>query len=173
MTVVEIEDARDRPWVSVIGAGSSTPDWVEASEAVGERLAERDAVLVTGGLGGVMEAACRAYKEAGGALSIGVLPGEDRDAANEGVDVPVVTGLGHVRNALVGANADVVVAFAGAGGTMSEIGFARIHGTPVLGMGAWDHTTGVVEVDDVERGLAILDDFLEGDYSGHLGPAGD
>lgn len=163
------DQARDRPWVGVVGSGSTPLERPDAVEAVGAHLARRGAVLVTGGLAGTMEAVGRAYKGADGPLSVGILPGTDRAAANPHVDVPVVTGLGDARNALVAANADLVVAFPGGGGTMSEVGFARVHGKAILAVGAWEDLDGVEAVDDVGRGLEVLDGFLEGEMRGDPG----
>ncbi|WP_416839809.1 TIGR00725 family protein [Haloferax sp. DFSO52] len=119
--------------VSVVG-GSVVPDPVEAiAEDVGRLLAQRGHTVVCGGLGGVMEAACRGAKDAGG-TTIGILPGEDRSEANQYVDICLVTGLGHARNALVVMNADAVVAIDGSGGTLSEIGFGNVFDRPIAGI---------------------------------------
>jgi uncharacterized protein (TIGR00725 family) len=104
---------------------------------VGRELGSRGAVLVCGGLGGVMEAACRGAKEAGG-TTIGILPGSDRSAANEHVDFAIPTGLGEARNALVVRAADALVAVGGGYGTLSEIAFALKAGKRVVGLGSWD-----------------------------------
>jgi uncharacterized protein (TIGR00725 family) len=100
--------------------------------------------LVCGGLGGVMEAACRGAKGAGG-TTIGILPGSERAAANAFVDVAVPTGLGEARNALVVRAADAVIAVGGGYGTLSEIALALKAGKPVVGLGSWD-IEGVVSV---------------------------
>jgi uncharacterized protein (TIGR00725 family) len=121
----------------VVGPGDARPEEAKAAEGVGRALAECGAVVVSGGLGGVMEAACRGAKAAGGA-TIGILPGADRAAANEFVDFAVPTGLGEARNALVVRAADVLVAVGGAYGTLSEIAFALKAGKRVVGIGSWD-----------------------------------
>jgi uncharacterized protein (TIGR00725 family) len=100
-------------------------------------LAELGAIVVTGGRGGVMEAACRGAKEAGG-LTVGILPGLERSDANPFVDVSLPTGLGEMRNGLVARAGQAVVAIGGAWGTLAEIAFARAAGTPVFGVGTWD-----------------------------------
>jgi uncharacterized protein (TIGR00725 family) len=123
--------------VAVVGAGEAGPGEAEAAEAVGRELAERGAVLVCGGLGGVMEAACRGAK-AGGGATLGILPGPDRSAANQHVDVAVATGLGEARNALVVRAADVLVAVGGGYGTLSEIALALKTGKRVVGVGSWE-----------------------------------
>jgi uncharacterized protein (TIGR00725 family) len=113
------------------------------AEEVGRLLARRGAVVVCGGLGGVMEAACRGASRAGG-TTVGVLPGLDRGAANPFVSVAVATGLGEARNALVVRAADALIAVGGAYGTLSEIALALKAGKPVIGLGTW-------EIDGVER----------------------
>jgi uncharacterized protein (TIGR00725 family) len=110
---------------------------------VGRLLARRGAVVVCGGLGGVMEAACRGASREGG-TAVGILPGLDRGAANPFVSVAVATGLGEARNALVVRAADALIAVGGAYGTLSEIALALKAGKPVIGLGTW-------EIDGVER----------------------
>jgi uncharacterized protein (TIGR00725 family) len=124
------------PYIAVVGPGEATDDELTAAEAVGRGLAERGAVLVCGGLGGVMTGACRGAKAAGG-TTVGILPGNERAAANEWVDVAVSTGLGEARNALVVRAADAVVAVGGGYGTLSEIALALKAGKPVIGVDTW------------------------------------
>ena len=123
--------------VAVIGSGDCTAEEAAAAEAVGRLLAEAGAVLVCGGRGGVMAAACRGAKSAGG-LTIGILPGVDASEANPWVDVPIVTGLGEARNAIVVRSADAVIAVGGGYGTLSEIAFALKWGRRVVGLGTWE-----------------------------------
>lgn len=123
-------------FVAVIGSAACRPPVAEAAEAVGREIAQRGHVLVCGGRGGVMEAACRGAKAAGG-LTVGILPGTDRREANPFVDVPIATGLGEARNVLVVRAADAVVAVHGEAGTLSEIGLALKMGKPVVGLGTW------------------------------------
>jgi len=123
-----------------------------AAEEVGRALGERGVALVCGGLGGVMEAACRGAKGAGGA-TIGILPGSDRAAANGFVDVAIPTGLGEARNALVVRAADAVVAVGGGYGTLSEIALALRAGKRVVGLGTWE-IDGVVAADDPGAAVA-------------------
>ena len=124
--------------VAVVGAGGAVePQSLAAAEAVGEGLARAGAVIVTGGLGGVMEAACRGARRAGG-TTLGILPGHDRGAANPYVDVAVATGLGELRDGLVVRSADALVAIAGGYGTLSEIALALKAGKRVVGVGTWE-----------------------------------
>jgi uncharacterized protein (TIGR00725 family) len=133
--------------VAVIGPGQAPPDVLDAAEAVGRELARRGAAVVCGGLGGAMEAACRGARAAGG-LTIGILPGDDRAAANPWVSVAIPTGLGELRNGLVVRAGDAVVAVAGEFGTLSEIGLALKIGRPVVGLRTWELARGGRPVTD-------------------------
>jgi uncharacterized protein (TIGR00725 family) len=130
--------------VAVVGAGRATAEQERVAEEVGRELARAGAVVVCGGLGGVMEAACRGAKDGDGA-TLGILPGLDRAAANPFVDVAVPTGLGEARNALVVRAADALVAVGGEYGTLSEIALALKTGKPVVALGSWE-IDGVVAV---------------------------
>ncbi len=125
-----------RPVVSVIGSAQAA-DWEwQAAEAVGRLLAERGAVLVTGGRGGVMEAASRGARQAGG-LTIGLLPGTSPEEGNPYLTVALPTGLRQARNALVVLAGQAVIAIGGGYGTLSEIALALKAGKPVVGLGTW------------------------------------
>lgn len=123
--------------IAVIGGRAAGEEELAAASEVGRGIAEVGAQLVCGGLGGVMEAACEGARSAGG-LTIGLLPGTDRDAANPHVTVAIPTGLGEARNLLVVRTADAVVAIDGAYGTLSEIAFALNAGCPVVGLSTWE-----------------------------------
>jgi uncharacterized protein (TIGR00725 family) len=125
------------PYVAVVGPGDASPDELLSAEEVGAGLAAAGAVVVTGGLGGVMEAACRGARSEHG-HTLGILPGEDRDAANGWVEIAVTTGLGELRNGLVVRAVDAVVAVGGGHGTLSEVALALKLGRPVVGLGTWD-----------------------------------
>jgi len=120
--------------VSVIGGSTVLDEEYELAREVGRLLAERGHDVVCGGLGGVMEGACAGAKEAGG-HTIGILPGERREAANGWVDTAIATGLGHARNPLVVMNGDAAIAVDGGGGTLSELGFTHVFQRPVAGLG--------------------------------------
>ena len=123
--------------ISVIGAGDNPPDAViTAAEEVGRELARRGAVVVCGGLNGVMEAVCKGAKAEGG-VTIGILPGDDPATANPWVDYPICTGMGYARNAIVVKSGRAVIAVGGAFGTLSEIGHALGDGIPVVGLNTW------------------------------------
>lgn len=146
--------------VAVIGASSASATERAAAEVIGRLMAEAGAVIVCGGLGGVMEAACRGAR-AGGGLTIGILPGRDRLQANDFVDVAIPTGIGEARNSLVVAAADAVVAVGGEFGTLSEIALALKAGTPVIGLGTWElarpgaAASGVRSTDSPEEAVAL------------------
>jgi len=122
--------------IAVIGAGRCSEGVAQVAESVGRELARRGATLVCGGLGGVMEAACRGAKSEGG-LTIGILPGSSRHEANPYVDTPVVTGLGGARNVIVVRTSQAVIAVGGEYGTLSEIAYALKLGIPVVGLSTW------------------------------------
>jgi len=129
--------AGDAVHVAVSGGGRADDEACRLAEQVGLELARLGAVVVTGGLGGAMEAACRGAK-AGGGTTVGILPSDDRADANPWVDVAVPTGLGEGRNALVVRAAEAVIAVAGEFGTLSEIALALRLGRPVVGLGTWE-----------------------------------
>ena len=128
----------------MIGPGDASAVELAIAEEVGARLVDLGATVVTGGLGGVMEAASRGAKSRRG-LTIGLLPGLDRSEANGWVDVAIATGLGEIRNALIVRTSDALVAVGGGVGTLSEIGFALKLGRPVIGVGTFE-VEGVVQV---------------------------
>ena len=125
------------PYIAVVGPSAGTPAELALGEAVGKLIAEAGAVLVCGGMGGVMEAAAGGCHEAGG-RAVGILPGTDRADANPYLTVAVATGMGEARNAVVVRTADVVIAIAGEFGTLSEIALALKMGKPVVGLGTWE-----------------------------------
>lgn len=127
--------------VAVVGPGDADATLRALAEQVGEGLGRRGVGVVCGGLGGVMEAACRGARRAGGP-TVGLLPGLDPRAANAYVDVAVPTGLGEVRNILVVRAGAAVIAVGGGYGTLSEVAFALKHGTPVVGLETWDPPAG-------------------------------
>ena len=132
-----------RPYVAVIGPSDATSQETRNAEEIGRKLAEAGAVVVCGGLGGIMEAACRGASTAAG-TTIGLLPGTDRDSANEYLQIALPTGLGELRNGLVIRAADAVIAVGGAYGTLSEIALALRTGVPVIGLNTW-------EIEGIER----------------------
>ncbi|WP_135824043.1 TIGR00725 family protein [Halorussus ruber] len=144
--------------VSVIGGGTVTDEQAQTAEAVGKLLAQRGHTVVCGGLGGVMEAACRGATDAGG-RTIGILPGEERAAANPYVDTAIATGLGHARNPLVVMNGDAVIAVDGGVGTLSELGFAGVFERPIAGLGTHD-APGVEPVESPNEAVEFVESVV-------------
>ncbi len=122
--------------IAVVGGEEAPPEALAQAEAVGRELARRGCTLICGGRGGVMEAACRGAREAGG-RTVGVLPGTDRSEMNPYVELAIVSGVGRARNLIVVLSADAVIAVDGGYGTLSEIGFALQYGKPVVGLATW------------------------------------
>jgi uncharacterized protein (TIGR00725 family) len=136
--------------IAVIGNSSCSPEEARLSETIGELLAQRGAILICGGLGGVMEAVCRGAKSKGG-LTVGILPGQDIIMANPWVDITVVTGIGEARNVAVVKSAQAVIAVGGSYGTLSEIAFALKNGIPVIGLNTWSLSHNGQEDDSIIR----------------------
>jgi len=125
-----------RRLVAVCGESDPQTSLANLAFELGRGIAERDAVLICGGLTGVMEHAARGARSAGG-LTIGLLPGEDPTEANEYIDIAIASGLGHARNAILARTADGVVALGGGLGTLSEIALALRNGRPTVGIQTW------------------------------------
>ena len=154
--------------IAVVGAGEAPEAVMRRAEEVGAALAANGAVLVCGGLGGVMAAACRGAKSMGG-TTVGLLPGRDPGAANQWVDVVVPTGLGEARNALVVGSAAAVIAVDGEYGTLSEIALALRAGVPVIGIGTWslirpggEVDTGIVPMEDPAEAAVVAVTYAGG-----------
>ena len=136
--------------IGVIGNSSCSPEEAKLAVRVGALLAEQGVTVICGGLGGVMEAACRGAKSKGG-LTVGILPGQDSSTANPWVDVPVVTGIGEARNAAVVKSAQAVIAVGGSYGTLSEIAYALKSGIPVIGLNTWSLSRNGRQDDSIVR----------------------
>lgn len=122
--------------IAVIGDSACSTQESKLAETVGALLAEQGATIVCGGLGGVMEAVCRGAKSKGG-LTIGILPGQDASTANPWIDIPIPTGMGEGRNAMVAKSAQAVIAIGGRYGTLSEIAYALKSNIPLIGLNTW------------------------------------
>jgi uncharacterized protein (TIGR00725 family) len=151
-------------YISVIGGGRCGAAEYALAEEVGRLVAQKGATLVCGGLAGVMEAAARGAKEAGG-TTIGILPGHDRARANPYLDHVVTTGMGHARNLAVVSSGDAVIAVGGGYGTLSEIGLAAKIGRPVVLLAGWrlqndEGTEGVWYASSAREALALVDEAL-------------
>lgn len=144
------------PYVAVVGPSAGTPAELALGEAVGRGLAEAGAVLVCGGMGGVMEAAAGGAMKAGG-KTVGILPTGSRLEGNPYLTIAIATGMGEARNAIVVRTADVVVAVHGEFGTLSEIALALKMGKPVVGLGTWELRKAGEAVDDIVRATSAED----------------
>ncbi|MBU0672777.1 MAG: TIGR00725 family protein [Candidatus Margulisbacteria bacterium] len=138
--------AKGKMFISVVGESDASRQNYKLAEEVGRLIAKAGAVLICGGLKGVMEAAAKGAKSAGG-LTVGILPGSHHDQANPYIDIPIVTGLGYARNKLVVKTGYAVIAIGGKYGTLSEIAFALGYGVPVVGLGTWELIRGNGKVD--------------------------
>lgn len=152
-------------FITVIGASDCSAEETKLAEEVGRELARRGATLICGGLEGVMEAACRGAYSQGG-ITIGILPGNSRKDANPYVRIPIVTGMGYTRNAIVAKSGQAVIAIGGRYGTLSEIAYALQNNIPVIGLGTWSLARGGVAdksiivaqnpVDAVEKAIGLI-----------------
>jgi uncharacterized protein (TIGR00725 family) len=123
-------------FIGVIGGSEISKEVYRLAEEVGREIARHNATLVCGGMGGVMEAACKGASKAGG-LTIGILPGDSRKQANRYVQIPIVSGIGYARNVAVVKSSQAVIAVDGSYGTLTEIGYALQAGIPIIGLGTW------------------------------------
>lgn len=143
--------------IGVIGASRCSPEIAELAEEVGREIGKKGAVLICGGLGGVMEFASKGVKEAGG-LTIGILPGRSREEANTYIDVPIVTGMGHARNVIIAHSSDSMIAISGEHGTLSEIAIGLKLQKTIIGLNTWD-IVGVIKVktpaEAVEKAMRV------------------
>jgi uncharacterized protein (TIGR00725 family) len=140
--------------IAVVGGGACSPEVRDTAKRLGQIIASHGHVLICGGLGGVMEAACCGAREAGG-LCVGILPGK-RQEANTCVDVTIATGMGHARNAIIVKSADVVIALPGELGTLSEMALAMKMNKPVISLNSWE-ICGAFQVEDPEEVAELLD----------------
>jgi len=133
----DTETGRKRKIIAVIGGAEASEKHLKIAEEIGSLIAKRDAVLITGGMGGVMSAASKGAKEANG-LVIGILPTADKESANPYVDIPIVTGLNQARNVIIARTCDCAIAINGKYGTLSEIAYCLMYDVPVIGIDTWN-----------------------------------
>lgn len=154
-----------KPVIGVIGAGQCSREEQEKAAVVGCYVAKHGGIIVCGGLGGIMEGAARGAREAGG-VTIGILPSEHKEDANPYIDYVIPTGFGEARNILVVRAADVIVAFPGKYGTLSEMAFAMVADKPLVSVSAWKLTDERVhEVDDPLEAASLAMKLAVGDNS--------
>jgi hypothetical protein len=140
--------------VAVIGAGDAPMNVRKLAFELGREIARRSAVLLNGGRTGVMESAAAGARKEGG-HTIGILPGYDRRAANRHVEFAIATGIGEARNAVIVASADAIIALAGEGGTLAEIGFAKKFGKPIVALNSWPAIDGLHRADTPTGAVAL------------------
>jgi uncharacterized protein (TIGR00725 family) len=145
--------------IAVIGAGQCESSIYQLALEVGEEVAKRGAILVCGGLGGVMEAAAKGASMAGG-LTVGILPGPSSNSANPYIKIPVATDMGQARNVIIAHTADGLVAVAGGAGTLSEIGHSLKLGKPVVGLKTIPNLRGVHYVDTAQEAIARIFELI-------------
>ena len=153
--------SRQQLIIGVIGAGSASPRGLDDAYQVGRLIAERGAVLICGGLGGVMEAASRGCAEAGGDV-LGILPGSSSDFANPYVTLPIVTAMGHARNIIIAQTASALIAIEGEYGTLSEMAIGMKLGRPVVQLNSWSQLLATYQAETPEQAVEILFSALEG-----------
>ena len=139
--------------IAVLGGAVCDATIAGTARLVGKGVAERGGILICGGRTGVMEAACRGAKEAGG-LTIGILPGHDKRAANPYVEIPLATGMGEARNCIIVRSADAAIAIDGSYGTLSEISFCLKLGVPIVGLNTWDIDPAIHKAKDAYEAVA-------------------
>ncbi len=145
--------------IGIIGAGIADKETYELAYKVGKLLAERGAIIYTGGLGGVMEAASKGAFDAGG-ITVGILPGNKAEDANPYVKIVILTDMGHARNVILVRSVDIVVAIAGGYGTLSEIALSLKMWKPVIGLKTWENIPDVHYVNSADEVLSKILEFL-------------
>ncbi len=142
--------------IAVIGGSNAAHKDLDAAYQVGLELAKRGAIVLCGGMTGVMEAVCKGAKEAGG-TTVGIMPGNNVEDANDYIDIAIPTGLGFARNAIVARAGGAIIAIDGAYGTLSEIGHGLSDGTPIVGLNTWQFIIDGKEDTTIERADNPLD----------------
>jgi len=154
--------------IAIVGGGVCSPEACRSARLLGGLLASQGHILLCGGRGGVMEAACRGAHESGG-LAVGILPGE-REEANSYVDIAIVTGMGQARNAVIVKSADAVVALPGEMGTLSDMALALKMKKPLISLGSWE-LPGALAAKSPEEAMELLDKIrLPSDAAGSVRP---
>jgi uncharacterized protein (TIGR00725 family) len=141
--------------IGVIGASQCSHNLAQIAQAIGQGIAERGDILICGGLAGVMEAACRGAKQAGG-VTVGILPGAEKTSANPYVDIPIASGFGYARNLIIVQSSDGIIAVGGRYGTLSEIAFASQLQIPLVGVSTWEIEAPILRASTPEEALVLL-----------------
>ncbi|MCJ7811922.1 TIGR00725 family protein [bacterium] len=146
--------------IGVLGGRQVSEEILKLAREVGREIAQKDAILICGGLGGVMEAACKGAKKAGG-LTVGLLPGSSMVEANLYIDIVIPTGMGVARNAVIINACDGVIAIGGSYGTLSEMAFARQRAIPVVSLRSWQFDDTILTAESPEKAVALLFQQIE------------
>ncbi len=155
----------DRPYrIGLIGSGDANPDLAEIAYEVGYLIGSKKAVLICGGLGGVMEAGSKGCIEAGG-LTIGVLPEKETDSANPYISIPIATGMGYARNLIIVLSSEVIIAVGGGFGTLSEIAYASKFKKHIIGIRTWANIPGLKYVSTPKEAVEMAFSFLSSSTS--------
>jgi len=157
-----------KPVIAVIGAGKCSKKLRDMAFEVGRIVAEKGGVIVCGGMGGIMEGAARGAKEAGG-VTIGILPSDLKEDANEFIDFVIPTGFGEARNIMVVRAADAVIAFPGKFGTLTEMAFALHARKPVISINAWRLSDEISQVDSPQEAAELAMKLAGGENDGGEG----
>lgn len=148
-----MKDFRKRTRIGVIGGAQPDKESLQTAYKIGQLIAERGAILVCGGLSGIMEASSKGARLAGG-MTVGILPGNFSKDANPYIDIPIATGLGYSRNSLVAMNSDILIAIDGQYGTLTEIAYGCIYGKKIIGLNTWN-IKGVIRAETAEEAVEL------------------
>jgi hypothetical protein len=149
---------KKKVFIGIIGAGKCSKKIFTLAEEVGKEIAKAGAILVCGGLGGVMEGAAKGVKGTKG-ITVGILPGDSKEDANPHIDIPIVTGLGEARNLVVIRSSDAIIALPGKYGTLSELSFAVKLEKPVVGISTWDISERIAKAKDPKQAVELALDL--------------
>jgi len=151
---------KQRVTISVIGGHDASDEAEKLAYDVGKIVARVGGILVCGGLGGVMQAASKGAKDAGG-VTIGILPGKDKAEANPYIDIALPTSIGYSRNVIVACSADIIVALPGSHGTRSEISYGIVYKRPIIDLGNWN-IEGMIKVNNAEEAGEQMKKYITG-----------
>jgi uncharacterized protein (TIGR00725 family) len=143
-----------RKIIAVIGGSQPDEKSLEIAEQVGSLIAKKNAILITGGLGGVMNAASKGAKASNG-MVVGILPTSEKESANPYVDIPIVTGISAARNIIIARTCDCAIAIDGKYGTLSEIAYCLMFNVPVIGINTWEIDAPIIKAKDAEEAVDI------------------
>lgn len=150
-----------RKIIAVIGGAEANEKSLQMAEQTGSLIAQKGGILITGGMGGVMNAASKGAKNAGG-LVIGILPTANKESANPYIDIPIVTGMSEARNMIIARTCDAAIAIDGRYGTLSEIAFCLMFDVPVIGLDTWDIDAPIKKANSAQEAVEmIFEDILK------------